>query len=53
MTFGLPDPDEALREAEQRDLDAERQAERSEELSDKEKRPEPATRDDQDDGEQP
>ena len=26
MTFGLPDPDEALREAEERDVDAERKA---------------------------
>ena len=30
MTFGLPDPDEALREAEQRDVEAERKVELAE-----------------------
>jgi len=51
MTFGLPDPDEALREAEQRDLEAERKAEQSEELAAADKGPEPDTNDDDVEGE--
>jgi hypothetical protein len=51
MSFGLPDPDEALREAEQRDLEAERKAEQTEELAEADKTPEPDTNDDEDDGE--
>jgi hypothetical protein len=53
MSFGLPDPDEALREAEQRDLEAELKAEQSKELAEVEKSPEPDANDDEDDGDKP
>jgi hypothetical protein len=47
MSFQLPDPDEALREAEQRDLEAERKAERSEEREHGDESPEPDATNDQ------
>jgi hypothetical protein len=39
VTFGLPDPDEALREAEERDVEAERKALAESQAADE--RPEP------------
>jgi hypothetical protein len=57
MGFGLPDPDEALREAEQRDLEAERKAERkaeeSEERAQANERPEPGANDDEHEADKP
>ena len=57
MTFGLPDPDEALREAEQRDMEAERKAERkaeeSEERAQADQRPEPGANDDEHEADKP
>ena len=41
MTFGLPDPDEALREAEQRDVEAERKVELAEPEASADESPEP------------
>jgi hypothetical protein len=45
VTFGLPDPDEALREAEQRDVEAERKAELSEAETPPDESPEPDAND--------
>ena len=41
MSFGLPDPDEALREAEQRDVEAERKAELADVEAPAAEKPEP------------
>jgi len=48
VTFGLPDPDEALREADERDLEAERKAELAEAqaAADESAKPDPNVGDD-------
>ena len=49
VTFGLPDPDEALREAEQRDVEAERKAELAESEAPADEKPEPDPNDEAED----
>ena len=49
VTFGLPDPDEALREAEQRDVEAERKAELAETEAPADEKPEPDPNDEAED----
>lgn len=44
--IGLNDPDEAMREAERRDLETERKEEPSQERGQEEQRPEPDAKDD-------
>jgi hypothetical protein len=50
VTFGLPDPDEALREAEERNLEAERKAELAEAQAAPDDASEPEPNDDGEDG---